>query len=41
MNIWELQKCVGEWERRNFGGDVPLLDQAAVVCEEAGELITR
>ena len=33
-----LQVEVGEWVRYNFG-NAPMLDQAAVVCEEAGELI--
>jgi len=33
-----LQSEVAAWVHRNFG-DAPLLDQAAVVCEEAGELI--
>ncbi len=38
-DLRDLQAEVGAWVRKNFGEDVPLLDQASVVCEEAGELI--
>lgn len=38
IKLDRLQSEVGEWVRRNFG-DAPALDQAAVVAEEAGELL--
>jgi len=38
LRLHALQAEVGEWVRHNFG-DAPMLDQAAVVAEEAGELL--